>query len=468
MILLIYCIWIIFPYPLLCNCYKTSSLPILRKYANRSYIGVLLLDYISKLIGATLLCVDYIDEDTFMAYVIVPPIITCIAIYLLDKFYGPHIEHRKIQKIYQKSKISASTIICFILFILNPLFTIELYLIACGFDGISGYYQMLPILEKNLDSEDLRAIEQFGLGLIITLIFYLLLVIYLIYTLFTRKERKKEGFSISEINSTEAPILFLRSFELNKSAISTKTFDEYLCSGFPVEKQPVISLADPDTAFTGGSIKLQADDALWKEAIVKLFQYSKAVIMFEGKSDGLNWEIDNIKKYVDYNRFFIATPSDDYRTVAWVVGNIDSNNSLKIQIWWAKKFTKKSITHAFDFIWSNFSKRLKSAGINLPSQQPGSGTLISFDRNWRANHIYQGLSKGDFLKKILSLIPSEDNIIFDYSEMQNILKEYEVKETLSSKTLFKCKRLSILIISIEIILFIIIFIYSLLLMASVE
>jgi len=452
--ILLYSIYIFLPYALLIYYYKVLALPQMDKYVSRTFIGILLLDYLTKFMASVLLSEDIIDEDGFGLLVMYVPIVTCLIIFVLNKYIGPKVDARKIKKTSIGRKMTLSRLICLLLLILNPFITTELYLMACGFNGIRDFYERIPYLQEQLDSKTATAVEQFGMNLFVLLIIYIAIVLLAIVSIFRQQKKKNNGITLSKITTSTSPILFLRSFELNKSTLSSLSFDEHLCNGFPIKDQPVISLADPDVAFAEGTIKIQAEDSSWKDAIIKLFERSKAVIMFEGKSDGLNWEIDNIKKYVPYNRFFIATPPDDYRTVAWVTGNFYMSASLKLQVWWAQHFTKKSIKYAYNYIWKRFSERLSKVGILLPKEQPGSGCLISFDERWNIKEIYRGLLGQDFFNKVISLIPNDKNDNFDYDVLQKSVDEFEIKGQITPEIEKRCKRFSNCILLSQVLVFV--------------
>ena len=453
MIFLFYSIYVIFPYALLVYYYKALALPQMDKYVSRTFIGILLLDYLTKFMAAVLLSEDSIDEDGFGLLVMYVPVLTCLIIFVLNKLIGPKIDARRIRKQSFGRKMTLSRFLCLSLLVLNPFITTELYLMACGFNGICDFYGRLPYLQEQLDSKTATEVEQFGMGLFMFLIIYIVFILLAIISMFRLQKKGDKGIILSEIKTSTSPILFLRSFELNKSTLSSLSFDEHLCNGFPIKDQPVISLADPDVAFAEGTIKIQAEDSSWKDAIIKLFERSKAVIMFEGKSDGLNWEIDNIKKYIPYNRFFIATPPDDYRTVAWVTGDFYTSASLKIQVWWAQHFTKRSIRYAYNYIWRQFSERLSKVGIALPSEQPGSGCLISFDERWNVKEIYRCLLGQDFFNKVISLVPNDKKDYFDYEVLQKSVEEFEVKGQITPDLEMRCKRFSKWVLLSQVILF---------------
>ena len=273
--ILLYSIYIFLPYALLVYYYKVLALPQMDKYVSRTFIGILLLDYLTKFMASVLLSEDIIDEDGFGLLVMYVPIVTCLIIFVLNKYIGPKVDARKIKKTSIGRKMTLSRLICLLLLILNPFITTELYLMACGFNGIRDFYERIPYLQEQLDSKTATAVEQFGMSLFMLLIIYIAIVLLAIVSIFRQQKKRNNGITLSKITTSTSPILFLRSFELNKSTLSSLSFDEHLCNGFPIKDQPVISLADPDVAFAEGTIKIQAEDSSWKDAIIKLFERSK-------------------------------------------------------------------------------------------------------------------------------------------------------------------------------------------------
>lgn len=442
MIIFIIQIYTLFPIALLGYYFKVLSLPYMRKYTDRSVICYLLLDFFSKFLISIFVSDNIIDGDLFVVMLLLVPSIWCILIFLLNKSIGPQIDVRKIKKMVSQRSLSISNYFSIMLTILSPLYATELYLYAMGYDGVVNFYQLLPEMKEILNKDDAKTNEDFAAGLTIALVAYICFVFSCVLLLLKSRKKDQKGLTFENINTTIPPILFLRSFELNKTSVSLKTFDEYLSSNFLMSNQPVISLADPDEAFANGTIKFQAEDNYWKEAIVEIFKHCRAVIMFEGKSDGLNWEIDNIKKYIPYNRFFVAIPPEDYRISAWVTGDVNFSTSTKIQIWWAKHFSVKSIQYAYNYIWTRFYTRLLLVGIELPKELPKSGSLFSFDENWKTNKIYENLIESDFFNTVLSLIPPTDSNTYDYKVLTNSIKNFEVNGAITPEMDKKCKRFS--------------------------
>ena len=127
---------------------------------------------------------------------------------------------------------------------------------------------------------------------------------------------------------------------------------------------------------------------------------------------------------------------------------------MKLQVWWAQHFTKKSIKYAYNYIWKRFSERLSKVGILLPKEQPGSGCLISFDERWNIKEIYRGLLGQDFFNKVISLIPNNKNDNFDYEILQKSVDEFEIKGQITPEIEKRCKRFSNWILLSQVLLFV--------------
>lgn len=448
MMILIKCLTYIFPVLLLTKYYKIRVFPQMGKSFYRAANCVLMSDFVVKFLGALMCQSKIIDFDSYDLMIAYFPAFECLLIFLSYKIVRPKFNQRKIEKKQFSFSQTWRQILFVLLLLLDPLVTLETDVLSLGCVGIVYFYSSQLIS----DLPDYAAYYTY------TLVIYLVVLTGMV--LWLLKLRKKEnsyqrGVTLSEVTSTKSPIVFLRSFELNRSTVSTYTMDEHLCKGFSTRQQPVISLADPDIAFSSGTIKIQADDMTWKEAIVNLFKSCRAVIMFEGKSDGLNWEIENIRQYIPYDRFFVATPPEDYRIVAWAIADGNGggywNTASKFRVKLAQKTDKKGIAHAFSFIWKKFHDKMQINGISIPANEPGSGCLISFDANWNTKEIYTGLNGGDFFNKIIEITKETINE-FDYSVLQRSIKDYVIDGEITTETQMKFKHLTNIIVFSQLLL----------------
>lgn len=337
--------------------------------------------------------------------------------------FAPHVNNRRIRKVPSNSNYTAwafsgSTIFVF-------------YSIYCDIELRNHIY-----------------FEEEFLDWYITFLFYLVLIIcavlFFINTRRYDKIKNEATRTLDSLKTHRAPIIFLRSFELDKAVLFGKTFDEYICSSFSMTSQPIISLADPDDYLpTGGSIKIQSYDERWKPAIEKLLRNCRAVVLFEGRSEGLHWEISHLKKFIKPDQLFVVTPPERYRRIAWI------KNGYSF-------VSKKEKEYIYQYVWVNFSKHLNAEGFDVPNTNPGSDTVFHFGGNWNVNVAVKlkGMKLFDY---ILEKSIKYENVSCDYQNLSEGLQEYELNSQLSSKEEAKLKTTMKIVAFIEIIVTILVF-----------
>lgn len=250
------------------------------------------------------------------------------------------------------------------------------------------------------------------------------------YLFFKRLDRIKNEAkrTINSLKTHRAPIIFLRSFEIDKYIIKGFSFDEYVCKSFSMTSQPILSLSDPnDFLPTGGSIKIQSVDAKWKNAIIELFKNCRAVVIFEGKSEGLQWEIENLKKYITHDKLFVATPPQKYRKDTW-----------------CRALLKKERKYALNYIWSQFEKYLNKEGFKLPNSDPGGDAIFSFDEKWNSIENGKKLHGMAMFNYILDHTIQYEKTECNYQYMAKELSSYELSKNFTederkeiNKSIFK-------------------------------
>ena len=253
-----------------------------------------------------------------------------------------------------------------------------------------------------------------------------------VYSEFKRNERvKKEAErTIRSLITHRAPIILLRSFEIDKFVLKGYTFDEYICKSFSMTSQPILSLSDPDDFLpTGGSIKIQSCDLKWKEAIISLIENCRAVVIFEGRSEGLQWEIENIKHYVAHDKLFVATPPQKYRKAVWCRSFINGNR-------------RKSLS----FLWKQFANHLEKEGFSLPYSDPGGNALFSFDKKWNAKRCDENGWGASIFDYILDTTVKYEKTEYDYQRLATELSSYELSKNPSAEDKRKINQ-SVLIIA---------------------
>lgn len=193
--------------------------------------------------------------------------------------------------------------------------------------------------------------------------------------------RRESARSIETLKMANPPIVFLRSFEIDKHIFMGQSVDEFLCCNSAIEKDPIISLGNPDGALpTGGSIKILASNDRWKDVVVEILKVCKAVVLVEGLTEGLHWEIKNVKKYVSPDRFFVVTLPTVYRMRVWYQAHT-------FTILYHLLFHRKDVRHALGFVWKKFQTYLCQEGFVVPDDDPGGGKILLFGKNWQVEEV---------------------------------------------------------------------------------
>lgn len=255
--------------------------------------------------------------------------------------------------------------------------------------------------------------------------------------------------SLSGLANNNSPIILLRSFKIDSNpTMDGKVFDETICENLDLDKNPIISLANPDEILpSGGSLKIQAKDSEWKEVVKETLKNCRAVILVEGLSEGLHWEISKMKEYLNPSQLFIMVPSKEYRELAWCYNNEAGSglfsiirNSTRIinQLIYGGKKNNEIILNA---VWTDFSTRLNEFGIHTPNIFPGDNTLLYFDENWNCKAQINMGDTRSMLNSIIYQTSEFNNAEFDYKQLGKKIETYEVNGFLSKEEVAPFKAL---------------------------
>lgn len=337
---------------------------------------------------------------------------------LLWKF-APKVNNRRIRKVPANNNYTLWA------FIGSPI--IVLYSIYCDTE-----------LRSHICFEDIY------IDWVVSFLFYfgLVICVLLFFINMRRLDKIKDEATrtLDSLKTHRAPIIFLRSFELDKDVLFGRTFDEYICNSFSMTSQPILSLADPDNYLpTGGSIKVQSYDDRWKPAIEKLLRNCRAVVLFEGKSEGLHWEISHLKEFIKPEQLFVVTPPERYRRNAWIANGKGYSY-----------VSKKEKEYIYQYVWGNFSKYLNTVGFDIPTVNPGCDSVLRFGDNWKANEVVKlkGMQLFDY---ILEKSVMYENVSCDYQSLSRELQEYELSNQLSSAEKAKLKTTMIIVAFVEVV-----------------
>lgn len=256
--------------------------------------------------------------------------------------------------------------------------------------------------------------------------------------------------SLNGLSNNNSPIVLLRSFKIDSyPTMDGKVFDETICENLDLDKNPIISLANPDEILpSGGSLKIQAKDSEWKEVVTEVLKNCRAVILVEGLSEGLHWEISQLKDYLNPKQLFVMIPSKKYRELAWCYTDEAGTGLFSIMrnvyrlmnmlIFSGKKDKQKVL----DAVWRDFSEKMNQFGIHIPNTFPGDNVLLNFDENWNSMKLGERAkdthSMLDCIIRQTAIFNQSD---FDYPQLGKTIESYEVNGFLKQKDVAPFKRL---------------------------
>jgi hypothetical protein len=168
------------------------------------------------------------------------------------------------------------------------------------------------------------------------------------------------------LNDPRPPVLFLRSFrhdDLRKGGMGRgivrffsrsvgKSFDEILAPAMN-KIGPFIALGNPEDFLPclGSSKVYQRDDA-WQETLISFLRPNQAgreglVILLEGDSPGLEWEMAQVRDRCWPRSIYLMTPTAPFRRASW----------------------------------HSFAKLLQQAGFKIPNSDIGPGAVVGYDES---------------------------------------------------------------------------------------
>jgi hypothetical protein len=234
--------------------------------------------------------------------------------------------------------------------------------------------------------------------------------------------------SLALLAGNAAPIVLLRSFDVDRKTVFGRTMDEALCSAAVRAGVPVVSLCAPDEFLpTGGSVKIQAKDDTWKEVVLTLLHRCRAVIMCEGVTEGLRWEVRSFNTIVAPSRFFIITPPFSFRMRTWF-------QCTTAAIPWHWSLHKKDIRQIFGFVWTKFCSFLRAEGINVGTYVPESKTVIEFDDDWKETCRTRWKNGESLLRSVLEKTLVQQPGKESFEQLAKSVQLLEIENTLDKTT----------------------------------
>jgi hypothetical protein len=187
-----------------------------------------------------------------------------------------------------------------------------------------------------------------------------------------RLHKRQAQPSAAEVlrHDTRPPVLFLRSFRSDAARVKPwgsgmlpmypdwlgKSFEEFLAPAMN-ETGPMVGLGDPEDYLpTLGASKVYQRDDTWQETVLDYLRRAGLVLILEGDTPGLNWELGQVRRRCSPHRVFLITPT--------------------------AKFPRTG--------WREFARLLEGAGFDVPAADVGTGAVVGFDGWFRPVVLYQG------------------------------------------------------------------------------
>lgn len=188
------------------------------------------------------------------------------------------------------------------------------------------------------------------------------------------------------------PILLLRSFASDRvvqprrrlfgripwqGLTPPSPFDGHIAPLLDDRLGPVVTLGDPEDDLPAiGARRFYPGDAAWQETVTALMDRATAVLIVEGGTEGLAWELGQVRARVPPERVLLLT-------LPW-------------------RFRRAEGTS-----WPQLAARATELGYTLPDADPGPGTVLRFDADWRAEAVASAPEPPEMVETILGALGAE-------------------------------------------------------------
>lgn len=234
-------------------------------------------------------------------------------------------------------------------------------------------------------------------------------------------EKAKSVPALEEVlaNDSRSPVLYLRAFlresqcfvigPKSEYAANAKSwhamqatweqnigikFEEYLGDALSRSIGPFIALGNPEDYLPPeGALRTYADDSHWKDLFHRFAEQSACMVVEVGKSSNLHWEFMEIRQKGLQTKLFVFTAF--------------SRSGFRLQwAFWNLLWLLKGIRPAR---WHDFSGDLRNLGYDMGLEDPGPGSVITFDHEGRAMVLTTGARRPeDFVGPIAAWITSRE------------------------------------------------------------
>jgi hypothetical protein len=174
------------------------------------------------------------------------------------------------------------------------------------------------------------------------------------------------------------------------------TFEEYLAEALSNRVGPFVALGSPEDYLPPeGALRTYADDARWKEVFHRFARQSACIVAEVGKSANLRWEFMQMRQDGMQEKLFVFTPCSTAGYASqWGFWNL---------LWSLKGLHRVR--------WREFSNDLGKLGFEIGFDDPGPGSVITFDSECRGMILTaQAYRPAEFVEPIAAWVRVQEKI----------------------------------------------------------
>ncbi|MBK8555171.1 MAG: hypothetical protein IPL65_05095 [Lewinellaceae bacterium] len=249
-----------------------------------------------------------------------------------------------------------------------------------------------------------------------SVMYFVLFLGVLVFAFYQQDKNYKRASIPQVLDETKGkPVLYLRAFKtenigfwsgrlgkiksetgaLGKGSwmipIQSLTFAEFFGKSFSDRIGPFIMLGNPhDFLPLSGGYTDYYKDSNWQQHVLDYLEKSAAIVMPVVKSDNLDWELNQIRNLGYAPKLFILTSPVQNKAL----------NGLS-------RFFMK-IFGTLPIEWAAFRSQLASAGLDLPTEDPGLGVVLKFDATGNGRVLFRGaVTPNQYTDAISGAVPSK-------------------------------------------------------------
>jgi hypothetical protein len=182
--------------------------------------------------------------------------------------------------------------------------------------------------------------------------------------------------SLLDLFTSCNPIRLLRMFFDR----GVETAEESIVSYFE-SHGPVIAIGRPgELLSTPGARRMYLDDATWQETILAEFKKAQAVVMIPGASEGVRWELTQVREKIDPRRVLLCLGSYWMNPEGFDAGALVLSETFRIELPRNLPFLPHPFFLCFDKKWT---PRLLEVRYKDPILWPVTGDATDLESTLR-------------------------------------------------------------------------------------